>query len=161
MKLKGKKMTDKNETKKLNPWDEIEKKPKKITRKAVLQRSVLMLIFVVIAFLIARGQGFRLNLPLKTNARHLSDGFFVIGMFVTGVGLLTWVSTTGFFDIFNYAFKSLLVLFTPFVKPENFPKFYDYKTMKAENRKKTEYSLLFMGLGLIIMAVLFLFVHYA
>ncbi len=154
-------MTDKNVTKKLNPWGEVEEKPKKTTLKSVLLKSALMIVFIVIAFLIARGQGFRWNLPLKTNARHLSDGFFVIGMFVTGVGLLTWVSTTGFFDIFNYAFKSLLVLFTPFVKPENFPKFYDYKTMKAENRKKTEYSLLFMGLGLMIMAALFLFVHYA
>ncbi len=146
---------------KANPWGEEEKKPKKWTTKRVLLYLGLFALFLLISYFVAQGQGLRPGIPMKTNARHLSDGFFVVGLFVTGVGLLTMVSSTGFFDIFSYAFKSFLVLFTPFVKPENFPKFYDYKMDKSKKRKKPEMTLLLMGIALLILSALALWVYRA
>jgi hypothetical protein len=35
----------------------------------------------------------------------LADGFFVIGFFNLGFGAIVMISSTGFFDIFGFAFK--------------------------------------------------------
>jgi hypothetical protein len=125
-----------------------------------LVHAIAMAVLLAVSYGIALGLGFHWDGPLNLNARYLSDGFFVTGLVVTGVGALLWVSTTGFFDIFAYAVRSMLVTFTPFIKPENFPKFYDYKMMRMKKRGKANYSALLEGLILIALSVIMLLVYY-
>ncbi|NLX82926.1 MAG: DUF3899 domain-containing protein [Clostridiales bacterium] len=142
-------------------WDKWKPPVEETPKRKWLTRSIIMLVLFAVSFAIAYHQGFRWGLPFVINAHPLSDGFFVVGLFVTSVGLLVWISSTGFFDIFTYAFRSMLVMFTPFVKPENFPNFYDYKTMRADKRQKAEFTTLVMGLVFIVLSLLMLWIYYS
>lgn len=81
-----------------------------------------------------------------------SNALFVPGVLWLGVGGLTWIATTGFFDIFSYAFKSLLLLFSPLKKPGEFERFYEYKLAKEEKRsgKAVPYTMLIVGVVLVL-----------
>lgn len=143
-----------------NPWGE-EEPGRRRFRFGKKQLGVLagFVVNLGLSLLIAHGQGFRWGLPLRQNARYLSDGLFAVGLIVTSVGLLTWISSTGFFDIFSYAFRSLLVLFTPFVKPQGFPRYFDYKTMRAEKRKPAGHAVLLIGVALLGLSLAALLVY--
>ena len=143
------------------PWSQVSPPIKQKSYKTALMMAAVTLVFLGIAYWVATYRGFRWGLPLRLNARYASDGFFVVGLILTCLGLLVWVSTTGFFDIFSYGFRSLLVMFTPLVKPESFPKFYDYKTKRAENRKPANFKILFLGVAFIVLSALALLVYYS
>lgn len=115
-----------------------------------------------LALVIALLRGMGGSHTLRQNAGILSDGFFVSGIMLSGVGGLMAISgKTDFFDMFSYGFKSLLVMFTPFKKPENHPRFYEYKMQRREKRKEPRMFLLYAGLTLIAAAVVCLIVYSA
>lgn len=88
-------------------------------------------------------------------AAALSDGFFVVGVMLSGVGGLMAISgKTDFFDMLSYGVRSLAVMFTPFKKPENHPRFYEYKQQRREKRKAPKMFLLYAGLALIAVSAL-------
>lgn len=132
----------------------------KKTKWKAIARGTLAAVELALAAAVAHLRGFELSQTLTLNARYLSDGFFVIGMLATGMGLLVWVSTTGFFDIMAYGFKSLLVLFTPLRKPQEHISYYDYKMGKEGKRAKPRYELLFSGLACLLLSGLFLAIYY-
>ena len=103
---------------------------------------------------LARGNAFSLN------CRYLSDGFFVSGMMLTGLGALIWISTTGFFDMLSYGVHSLTVLFSTLKKPQDHASFYDYKTARDAKRGKPRFGILFAGVGCILVSLLFLTLYY-
>lgn len=113
-----------------------------------------------LAFAVARLRGLDFSKSVQLNARYLSDGFFVIGLLATGLGLLIWVSTTGFFDIMGYAVKSVVVLFSSLKKPKDHISFYDYKQIKNENRGKPLHALLLSGVACILLSLVCLVVYY-
>lgn len=132
----------------------------KPTKKLPVSYIVTALIALAITAAVAVYQGLSLALPPVLICRCLSDGFFVSGLLLAGFGGLVWVSTTGFFDIFSYGFKSLLVLFSPLKKPSDLEKFYEYKLAKDAKRGKPQYSLLVVGAICIALSVLFLILYY-
>ena len=103
---------------------------------------------LVITILVARARR-GAGLP---PAACLSDGFFVAGLPETGLGLLLAIAGTGFFDIFSYGAHSLLVLFTPFRKPEDLPDYVTWKMLRAERRQKPGHALLFTGLLFLLLS---------
>lgn len=131
----------------------------KKSRRLLLQYGVTTVVALLIAFPIAVYRGFSADLAFSLNARYLSDGFFVAGLLLTGIGALIWVSSTGFFDIFIYGFKSLLVLFTALVKPKDHPTFYEYKLSREKGRRKGSCFILFVGLFFLALAYVFLRVY--
>ena len=94
-----------------------------LNKKTLITMTVQLVIALTLAVLAASSQGFSLEGELYLNCRYLSDGFFIVAVIFVGMGTLLWVSTTGFFDIFSYAMKSLLVLFSPLKKPSEHPHF--------------------------------------
>lgn len=116
---------------------------------------------LVIALLIALGRGLSLSQPFPENCRDLSDGFFVAGGMMVSVGLLTIISTTGFFDIFSYGVRTLVSHFVPQKHMEDTGKYYDYKMARAEKRKKPLHTSLHVGLVCIALSLLFLAGYYA
>ena len=108
----------------------------------------------------AVSRGLSGSVNLAWNARYLSDGFFVAGLLMTGVGALVLVASTDFFDIFTYGFKSLLVLFTPLKKPREHMTFFDYKQERAGRRGGKQFFLLFTGLAFLLLALACLWVYY-
>ena len=91
--------------------------------------------------------------------KSVCDGCCIAAFILLGVGLMTWASTTGFFDIFGYAAHSLVVLFTPFRKPEEHESFVEYKERKEGDRKKPLVCMVVIGLVFTALAVLFLFLY--
>ena len=92
--------------------------------------------------------------------RYLSDGLFVAGVLLTGFGMMVWISTTGFFDMFSYAGHSLLVLFSSLRNPKEHESFYDYKMKKEEKRGQAKPYILIVGVGFILAALVCLFLYY-
>lgn len=115
---------------------------------------------------LAIGIGLCLNLGFDTakalneNCRVISDAFFIVGICYTGIGALTAIATTGFFDILGYAFKSLFTLFAPIKRPGEIPAYFDYKTAKAEKRGEALYGILIVGLCCIVISALMLCAYY-
>ena len=126
----------------------------------VLSHAIRTLAELALVFAVARLRGLDFSKSVQLNARYLSDGFFVVGLLATGLGLLIWVSTTGFFDILGYGVKSLLVLFTSLKKPRDHLSFYDYKQIRNENRGKPHYALLLSGVACILLSLACLAVYY-
>ena len=123
----------------------------------------ILVLETVVALLIARYRGMSAENELALNARYLSDGCFVVGFMMSGIGALTWISTTGFFDIMSYGVqygvRALVGLFGGNRKPMN-KDFYEYKLEKEERRGKTVYSVLVCGLIFVALSVIFLKVYY-
>jgi len=132
-------------------------------RKKWMIWGALLAAETAVALLIARYQGLAAENALALNARHLSDGCFVVGLVMTGVGLMTWVATTGFFDMLSYGVqygvRAFVGLFGGNRKP-NDKSFYDYKMERDEKRSAAQYSVLISGIGFIALSVLFLVMYY-
>jgi len=119
-----------------------------------------ILIALALAFGIAKYQGWNPTGAFLPNARWLSDGFFVVGMLYTGLGILVWISATGFFDIMGYAVRSLLVLFTPFRQPKEHMSYFDYKQIRDSKREKPRFRLLSEGVICFAISFVFLFLYH-
>ena len=125
----------------------------KLNKKTLLSIAVQLVIALVIALPVAMHQGFSMDGDAALNCRWLSDGSFVSAVIFVGLGGLFWVSTTGFFDIFSYGFKSLFVLFSPLKKVKEFPHYYDYKCEKDAKREGKPITHTVLVVGLICLAV--------
>lgn len=90
---------------------------------------------------------------------NLADAFTIPGVIMLMVGIMAWVSTTGTFDIFTYAFSRAKNSFFP---SPNFKdeRFYDFK-VKREKKRIKGYSFLFISGGIyMIPAVVFNILYY-
>ena len=92
--------------------------------------------------------------------RQASDGLFVAGVVLTGIGLLTWISTTGFFDIFGYSVKILWAHISTILRPYDHVRYYDYKAQRAETRGKTRYPVLVTGAVFLLLSAGFLVLYH-
>ncbi|MDD6882473.1 MAG: DUF3899 domain-containing protein [Eubacteriales bacterium] len=123
-------------------------------------RIVRVVLEMAAAAAIARLRGFDFANPLALNARYLSDGCFVVGFILTGLGALIWISTTGFFDMMAYGVQSLLVLFSILKSPKDHPSFYDYKQMRNAKRNKPRFGMLITGIIFILASLACLAIYY-
>lgn len=86
---------------------------------------------------------------LKFVLNIVSDGFFVSGVLVGGIGLLILISGEGVFDILSYGFGILLKAFS---RKEDHESFRDYKLRKMGERKDVKISFIAIvgGISLLI-----------
>ena len=89
----------------------------------------------------------------------LCDAFFVPGVVLASFGLLAFCARGGIFDVFSYGMKSLMVLFTPFGKPEHHQRYYEYKLEKELKRQKPKARTLILGLIFLACATLCLILY--
>lgn len=132
----------------------------KVNKKTVIATAVQMAIAAVIAVGIAVYQG--LGAEWYWNFRCLSDGLFVSAVLFIGFGLLIWVAATGFFDIFSYGVKSLLMLFSPLKRAKEHPHYYEYKCEKASKRgdKPATHTTLLTGMIALVLSLILLAMYY-
>ena len=125
-------------------------------RKRLILCSCVTAAGALIAWGAAAARGLGPGVGTAMALRYWSDGCFVSAVLIGGVGALTWISTTGIFDIFKYGFSCVVVLFTPFRKPKDQLSFYDYKTLQAERRKPARFELLAIGVLFLILSMILL-----
>lgn len=135
---------------------------KGINKGTLIAYGVQTVIALVIAYSTATAQGFTPAMEAMWWCRYFSDGFFVAAIVFTGLGLMTWVSSTGFFDIFRYGFSSLLVLFSPLKHPKDHPHYYEYKCEREAKRagKGWSKSILYVGLACLALSMALVMLYY-
>lgn len=133
---------------------------KAASRKKLLKYMVTAVVALAIALPVAVQRGLEWPQEAYLSARYLSDGFFVAGLIIGGIGLLVWISTTGFFDMFSYGFHSLLVLFSSLRKPKDHEHFYDYKVARDAKRGKPKYYLVIVGAVCVVLSLACLALYY-
>jgi hypothetical protein len=129
--------------------------------KAKIVKLITAVIAAVFVYLISSYRGFDFSYPLKANLRALSDGAFVVGLIFTGVGLLSVISQTGFFDIFTYALYGVITFATALRRPKDSSHYYEYKQMKEKKRKSPVYFVLYYGIFWIAVSALSLWGYYS
>ena len=86
----------------------------------------------------------------------LSDGAFVAGVILLGVGILVWVSTTGFFDMLSYGIRGLGRALLPFLRLRKHKNYYEYKLEKEAKRHPITAALPVNGIFWLLLGGLFL-----
>lgn len=83
----------------------------------------------------------------------LCDSFFVVGVVLTGFGLMIYSSNEGTFDMMIYGVRSFMDLFRKNVT-KKYPTFYDYRTSREDKKLKFGFMLIcglfFIALSLIM-----------
>ena len=128
-------------------------------RKRLIFCGVTVAAGILIAWGAAAARGLKPGAGTAMTLRYWSDGCFVAAVLIGGIGALTWISTTGLFDIFKYGFSSVITLFTPFRKPKDQMSFYDYKTYQAEKRRPARFELLAVGVFFLALSILLLMAY--
>ena len=98
------------------------------TKKNLIYAAVTVGITIGIAAL----RGLFSSQSTQDTLRILCDSFFICGVILAGIGLLSFASSKGTYDIFSYAGKVIVMKFRP---KEDVPKYYEYVQEKNKNRK--------------------------
>ncbi len=104
----------------------------------------MMLLFVWI-----RG-GFDAEITTATRLGAWSDGCFITGVLIAGIGLLTWLSGEGAFDMLGYAIKLGITL----IFRTEHESYVDYKVRKNEHKPVCFYLVL-VGMFFLLLAGIF------
>ena len=93
--------------------------------------------------------------------RGVCDGFTITALLYVAVGMLLWISTTGFFDIFGFAFRKGLHHILPVLIREDPGGYYEYKTDQEEKRQvKPQRATLLVGLFFLAISIVLTLVWY-
>ncbi len=85
----------------------------------------------------------------------LSDSFFVVGVVITGIGLLVFSSNEGTFDMLAYGMRSFFDMFRK-TSIKRYESFYDYRQERAEKKLSFGFMLLCGVFFLLVAAVMYL-----
>jgi len=114
---------------------------------------------LIIVFLVCWPRGLFLEFDAVERYRILSDGFWIAAVAVGGVGILSAVASTGFFDLMGYAAGSLFaVLWRNVNKGRRAKDLYEYK-LSREGKRRPAWGLAAVGLGFFAAAVVFMLLH--
>lgn len=84
----------------------------------------------------------------------LCDAFFIVGVIITGIALLVFVSNEGAFDIIIYG-TTMFINWFRHKSERKYETYYDYRMEKSKN-KSSFGSILIVGIFLILMSLLML-----
>lgn len=123
--------------------------------------GIQLLSAVLISFLFMLTRGLFEAETLADKVLIICDGFTVTAFGFLGIGALIWVSTTGWFDIFGFAFGKALHVFIPGRIHDSTGSYYDYKMKKAADRKPfSERSTLIIGFVLLAVSIVLTILWY-
>lgn len=96
---------------------------------------------LVVAFLVAWLRGIFTAEDVLSVIKCLCDGFFVAAVLLGGIGLLSWCSNEGAFDMLSYSMSTLWRV--TFARKEGWKKesYGDYKDRKHEKSREFSYFL--------------------
>lgn len=96
--------------------------------------------------------------------RIISDGLAVSGLLYMAMGVLIWVSTTGFFDIFAYAIRKGAHVLIPGILKDEVSGYYEYHVGKRELRESAgaagKKSTLLVGVLFVMLSLVFTVIWY-
>lgn len=90
----------------------------------------------------------------------ISDGFFVAGVVLAGIGLIVVFSHGGVFDMLGYAVLLLFSLFQRDVSKRKYRDYKEYREVKAAKEHRSVAFMLIVGIVYIAIAAVFLILYY-
>ncbi len=140
-------------------------------KKYLVQAIVALALSVSV--MVSRG-AFATGAVTADRIMAISDGFTVAALLFICLGALIWISSTGFFDIFSYAFKKAARVFVPGAYAGETANYYTYVTGQKDKRKgkqerreeaglegASEKSTLIIGLVCLALSLIFWGLWYA
>lgn len=110
------------------------------------------------------GRGAFGTMPLKDLILAIGDGCTVTALCLLSMGILVWVATTGFFDIFSYAVRKGAHMLVPGLVRDLAGDYYTYKMDRQGSRKekgqKGEKSMFLVGAGFLLVSLVLTVVWY-
>lgn len=97
---------------------------------------IQLLVGLAVSFLLMWQRGLFEASETADRILIISDGFTLVSFLYLGIGSLMWVSTTGVFDIFSFAFKKAAHALIPGKDPQKVGKYYEYRLKKKEKQKE-------------------------
>ena len=131
-------------------------------KKHLLQYGISTGVVLLLALWVLDAEGFFLlyeNAVAKGMQAQLMmvlcDAFFVPGILILCLGIMTWIATTGFFDALKYALHVATHTIIPLFTQNKVKQYYDFKTECAEHRSKPLVFLIIVGAGFCLVSALF------
>ncbi len=129
----------------------------KISKSKIITYSVASAVAVVLTVAMAAGFGAFNASSASLAFAYLCNASFIVAVLYCGIGGLSWIASTGLFDIFGYGFKSLKYLFTPLKRDEDDTGYYEYVMKKREDAKNKPVPYFLLIIGLVVLAVSLIF----
>ena len=140
-------------------------------KKYLVQAVVALILSLTV--MVSRG-AFAAGVTTADRVMAISDGFTVTALLFICLGILVWISSTGFFDIFSYALKKAARVFVPGAYAGETANYYTYVTGQRDKRKgkqerreeagletSSEKSTLIVGLVCLALSLIFWGLWYA
>lgn len=127
--------------------------------KKIWKYLITALVGLVVALLILFCKGTFNKTAVLPVLADLSDAFFVPGVLLLGVGTLLFASNGGAFDMLAFGIMKLFDLFKRDLTKVKYRTFYDYRQAQKEKKRSFAY-LLIVGAAMVVVAAVFLIVHY-
>lgn len=126
--------------------------------KKLLKYVITSAVGLVAALIICLSKGVFMANTAAAVYHGLSDAFFVPAVFMLGVAGLAFASSNGIFYVLGYAMRTLLSVHNwsqkhKFAERQSYG---DYVEAKREKVSKFPYALLWVGLAMLALAILFL-----
>ena len=136
-----------------------EDKPEGFNKWNLLRYGIALAVGLLIAFIVLLVKSVFTQTEATAVMRILSDAFFFSGVLLTAAGLLLFVSAGGAFDMIAYGFRMLFVMLRRDLSKRKYKDYYEYRQARQGKKRSIAY-LLFVGLFLLALAVLFLILFY-
>ena len=133
----------------------MEKQKKELLIKYLICFGVGLIILVLVFAM----KGFFTD-DAKTNMHILTDAFFVTGLFFLIFAAFSYVSGEGIFLGVGYALGMAVKALIPFMRKEQ-ESYAQYRERKTgREKKKGDFSFLFVGLFYLVISIIFLIIWY-
>ena len=96
---------------------------------------------------------------LKTLMGTLSDSFLVPGVFIGGIGLISWVGRFGFFDMLAYGSRSFFGHFIHSLSDDLPKNFYEFKEKKDEKGRRWLKEFVIVGAACLLLSLVLLVIY--
>lgn len=127
----------------------------------ILQYSITFLVCSALVLIYVSASGVFGKTNLGEIYTIISNGFFVIGIIASAVGLLILLSNNGAFDFLAYGFKRFFSLFKKDPTKVKFKTFYDYHQAMQEKEGRSFAFLLVNGIIFIVISIIFIAAWYS
>lgn len=125
---------------------------------------IWLILGIGICLCVMYGRGLSGTMAASDLVLAICDGCTVTALCFLSMGVLVWVATTGFFDIFSYAVRKGAHMLVPSLVRDLTGDYYSYKMDRQESREgkgqKGEKSLFLAGVGFLLASLVLTVVWY-
>lgn len=130
-----------------------------MNKSNIIRYSISFSIGIITAFLICLLKHIFSQTRPSVIFQILSDAFFFVGVFWSGIGLLVVISAGGLFDIMNYGMYLFFNSFRRNIRERKYKNYQEYKESKHGTKRSIAYLLVTGTVFLCISAVLLIFYY--